>query len=46
VHTEFFFENLKKGDHCEDIGVGGSLMLNYSLRNRTRESGLDSPGLR
>jgi hypothetical protein len=37
-HTGFFWENLRKGDHFEDIGVNGKIILKWILKKRDGET--------
>jgi hypothetical protein len=33
MHTKFWSDNLKGRDHLEDLGTGGMILLNRTLRN-------------
>jgi hypothetical protein len=33
-HTGFCLENLREGDHLEDLGVAGRMMFRWELVNR------------
>jgi hypothetical protein len=36
VHTGFWWEDLKEGDHLEDLGVDGSIILNWTYKKWDR----------
>jgi len=44
MHTKFWSENLKGGDHSEDLQAKGNMILNGSQGNITGKCGQDSSG--
>jgi hypothetical protein len=44
MHTKFWLENLKGIDHLEDIGVGGSIVLEWILGRHGGKDELNSCG--
>jgi hypothetical protein len=44
MHTNFWSENLKKGDHSEAFGVDGKITLNISEGNSVDTCRLDACG--
>jgi hypothetical protein len=44
VHTEFWWGNLREGDHLEDPGLDGRIILNGSLGSGMWEFRLDRAG--
>jgi len=38
LHTRFRWDNLKKGDHFEDLGVDGKMILKWALNKSVGRS--------
>jgi hypothetical protein len=41
-HTQFSYQNLTGKDHFADLGVDGSILLKWILKNGVRGCGMDS----
>jgi hypothetical protein len=46
VHTEFWWEILRKGDYLKNPGVDGRIILKMDLREAGRGAGIGSKWLR
>ena len=44
MHTEFWWGNLREGDHLEEPGIEGRIILKWILEKCDRGHGLDRSG--
>ena len=44
VHTRFWWANLKEGDHLEDTGIDGKIILKWILQEGVGVHGVDRYG--
>jgi len=45
IHTGFWWGNLREGNHLEDLGVDGRIILKFIFKKWDGDLGLDLSGL-